>query len=163
MTPLQVFVCRLSLAPPSYHKAVSPLVNQWLHWICAHLFFGVQVTHGSVIKLQHERTKFRLHSHEVPYGSGSQQQSVTGFPGVEDANSFWVRILPSYRNEDTNGSMNFWTDHSMVSPYWWLDQSSSLIKFIWMAKKVLPLLSITGTFEAISFGHMVHVILLLIL
>jgi dolichyl-phosphate-mannose--protein O-mannosyl transferase len=70
-------------------------------------FFGVQVTHGSVIKLQHERTKFRLHSHEVPYGSGSQQQSVTGFPGVEDANSFWVRILPSYRNEDTNGSMNF--------------------------------------------------------
>jgi dolichyl-phosphate-mannose--protein O-mannosyl transferase len=66
---------------------------------------GVQVTHGSVIKLQHERTKFRLRSHEVPYGSGSQQQSVTGFPGVEDANSFWVRILPSYRNEDTNGSI----------------------------------------------------------
>jgi len=38
----------------------------------------------------HERTKFRLHSHEVPYGSGSGQQSVTGFPGVDDSNSYWV-------------------------------------------------------------------------
>lgn len=54
--------------------------------------FRLQVTYGSVLKLQHERTKFRLHSHEVPYGSGSGQQSVTGFPGVEDANSYWVRI-----------------------------------------------------------------------
>ncbi|KAF2287270.1 hypothetical protein GH714_039500 [Hevea brasiliensis] len=27
----------------------------------------------------HERTKFRLHSHDVPYGSGSGQQSVTDF------------------------------------------------------------------------------------
>lgn len=47
------------------------------------------VTYGSVIKLQHERTKARLHSHDVPYGSGSGQQSVTAFPGVEDANSYW--------------------------------------------------------------------------
>ena len=46
-----------------------------------------------MLKLQHERSKFRLHSHEVPYGSGSGQQSVTGFPGVEDANSYWVSIL----------------------------------------------------------------------
>lgn len=38
----------------------------------------------------HERTKFRLHSHDVPYGSGSGQQSVTGFPNVDDANSYWV-------------------------------------------------------------------------
>ncbi|KAL2936690.1 Stromal cell-derived factor 2-like protein [Bienertia sinuspersici] len=38
----------------------------------------------------HERTKFRLHSHDVPYGSGSGQQSVTGFPDVDDANSYWV-------------------------------------------------------------------------
>lgn len=55
--------------------------------------FRLQVTYGSVLKLQHERTKFRLHSHEVPYGSGSGQQSVTGFPGVEDANSYWVSVL----------------------------------------------------------------------
>ena len=38
----------------------------------------------------HERTKYRLHSHDVPYGSGSGQQSVTGFPSVDDANSYWV-------------------------------------------------------------------------
>ncbi|KAL3375039.1 hypothetical protein AABB24_006504, partial [Solanum stoloniferum] len=51
---------------------------------------GVQITYGSAIKLMHEKTKFRLHSHDVPYGSGSGQQSVTGFPGVDDANSYWV-------------------------------------------------------------------------
>ncbi|KAJ4763329.1 Stromal cell-derived factor 2-like protein [Rhynchospora pubera] len=51
---------------------------------------GVEVTYGSVIKLMHERTKFRLHSHDVPYGSGSGQQSVTGFQGVDDSNSYWV-------------------------------------------------------------------------
>ncbi|GMH03602.1 hypothetical protein Nepgr_005441 [Nepenthes gracilis] len=51
---------------------------------------GVQITYGSVIKLMHERTKFRLHSHDVPYGSGSGQQSVTGFPNVDDSNSYWI-------------------------------------------------------------------------
>ncbi|KAK9666512.1 hypothetical protein RND81_14G190000 [Saponaria officinalis] len=51
---------------------------------------GVEVTYGSVIKLMHEKTKYRLHSHDVPYGSGSGQQSVTGFPNVDDSNSYWV-------------------------------------------------------------------------
>jgi dolichyl-phosphate-mannose--protein O-mannosyl transferase len=51
---------------------------------------GVEITYGSTIKLMHEKTKFRLHSHDVPYGSGSGQQSVTGFPEVDDANSYWV-------------------------------------------------------------------------
>ncbi|KAM0044335.1 putative Mir domain superfamily protein [Helianthus anomalus] len=51
---------------------------------------GVEITYGSVIKLMHEKTKFRLHSHDVPYGSGSGQQSVTGFPEVNDANSYWI-------------------------------------------------------------------------
>ncbi|CAH9092075.1 unnamed protein product [Cuscuta epithymum] len=51
---------------------------------------GVQITYGSTIKLMHEKTKVRLHSHDVPYGSGSGQQSVTGFPSVDDANSYWV-------------------------------------------------------------------------
>nr|XP_027090205.1 stromal cell-derived factor 2-like protein [Coffea arabica] len=56
------------------------------------------ITYGSVIKLMHERTKFRLHSHDVPYGSGSGQQSVTGFPNVDDSNNYWiVRPVP-----DTN-------------------------------------------------------------
>ncbi|KAH9605398.1 hypothetical protein KSS87_022955 [Heliosperma pusillum] len=51
---------------------------------------GVEVTYGSVIKLMHERTKYRLHSHDVPYGSGSGQQSVTSYPNVDDSNSYWV-------------------------------------------------------------------------
>ncbi|KAL9231969.1 hypothetical protein vseg_007125 [Gypsophila vaccaria] len=56
---------------------------------------GVEVTYGSVIKLMHEKTKYRLHSHDVPYGSGSGQQSVTGFPNVDDSNSYWaVRPVP---------------------------------------------------------------------
>ncbi|KAL1337612.1 stromal cell-derived factor 2-like protein [Arachis duranensis] len=50
----------------------------------------VHITYGSVIKLMHEKTKFRLHSHDVPYGSGSGQQSVTGFPNVDDSNSYWI-------------------------------------------------------------------------
>ncbi|MQL96883.1 hypothetical protein Taro_029564 [Colocasia esculenta] len=56
---------------------------------------GVEITYGTVLKLMHERTKFRLHSHDVPYGSGSGQQSVTGFPNVDDSNSYWiVRPVP---------------------------------------------------------------------
>ncbi|XP_019197342.1 PREDICTED: stromal cell-derived factor 2-like protein [Ipomoea nil] len=51
---------------------------------------GVQITYGSTIKLMHEKTKVRLHSHDVPYGSGSGQQSVTGYPTVDDANSYWI-------------------------------------------------------------------------
>lgn len=51
-----------------------------------------QITYGSVIKLMHEKTKVRLHSHDVPYGSGSGQQSVTGFPNVDDSNSYWVYL-----------------------------------------------------------------------
>ncbi|XP_004294218.1 PREDICTED: stromal cell-derived factor 2-like protein-like [Fragaria vesca subsp. vesca] len=52
---------------------------------------GVEITYDSVLKLMHERTKFRLHSHDMSYGSGSGQQSVTAFPNVDDANSYWVR------------------------------------------------------------------------
>ena len=41
-------------------------------------------------QLQHQQTKFRLHSHDVAYGSGSGQQSVTAYPESDDPNSFWV-------------------------------------------------------------------------
>ncbi|RVW54185.1 Stromal cell-derived factor 2-like protein [Vitis vinifera] len=58
-------------------------------------FLAWQITYGTVLKLMHERTKFRLHSHDVPYGSGSGQQSVTSFPNVEDSNSYWVFSLSS--------------------------------------------------------------------
>ncbi|GBF94422.1 stromal cell-derived factor [Raphidocelis subcapitata] len=48
------------------------------------------VTCGSTIKLAHEGSKFRLHSHEVAYSRGSRQQSVTAFPDSDDANSYWA-------------------------------------------------------------------------
>ncbi|CAL5376224.1 unnamed protein product [Camellia sinensis] len=38
------------------------------------------------------KTKVQLHSHEVPYGSGSRQQSVTGFSVVDDSNSYWKNV-----------------------------------------------------------------------
>jgi len=48
------------------------------------------VTCGSVIKLRHAATGYRMHSHQVTYGSGSGQQSVTGYAGIEDPNSLWI-------------------------------------------------------------------------
>lgn len=46
------------------------------------------VTCGSVIKLTHTQSGFKLHSHEIPYGTGSRQQSVTAFPGT-----WWLGLL----------------------------------------------------------------------
>jgi len=48
------------------------------------------VTCTSVIKLQNVQRGVRLHSHEVKYGSGSGQQSVTGVTNGDDVNSYWV-------------------------------------------------------------------------
>lgn len=48
------------------------------------------VTYGSTVKLEHVATGTRLHSHDVSYGTGSGQQSVTGFPDAGDANSYWI-------------------------------------------------------------------------
>jgi dolichyl-phosphate-mannose--protein O-mannosyl transferase len=48
------------------------------------------VAYGSAIKLQHVATSHRLHSHEIPYGSGSRQQSVTAYPDGGDVNSYWL-------------------------------------------------------------------------
>ncbi|XP_051903537.1 stromal cell-derived factor 2 [Hippocampus zosterae] len=47
------------------------------------------VTCGSVLKLLNVKHNVRLHSHDVRYGSGSGQQSVTGVTSVEDSNSYW--------------------------------------------------------------------------
>ncbi|TKR59962.1 hypothetical protein L596_029564 [Steinernema carpocapsae] len=47
------------------------------------------VTCGSVVKLISANYKVRLHSHEVKYGSGSGQQSVTGMKESDDVNSHW--------------------------------------------------------------------------
>lgn len=45
-----------------------------------------------MVKLDHDRTRHVLHSHEVAYGygRGSGQQSVTGYPTTESAGSLWV-------------------------------------------------------------------------
>ncbi|XP_076362127.1 stromal cell-derived factor 2-like isoform X1 [Tachypleus tridentatus] len=48
------------------------------------------VTCGSIIKIQNISYKVRLHSHDIKYGSGSGQQSVTGIDSQEDNNSHWV-------------------------------------------------------------------------
>ncbi|XP_064597317.1 stromal cell-derived factor 2-like [Liolophura sinensis] len=47
------------------------------------------VTCNSVVKLQNSQHKIRLHSHDVKYGTGSGQQSVTGVEGSDDHNSYW--------------------------------------------------------------------------
>lgn len=49
-----------------------------------------KVTCGSAIKLTNVKTGFKLHSHDIPYGSGSGQQSVTGFPDNNDPNSLFL-------------------------------------------------------------------------
>jgi dolichyl-phosphate-mannose--protein O-mannosyl transferase len=36
----------------------------------------------------------QLHSHEIPYGSGSGQQSVTGYPENDDTNSYFTVLGP---------------------------------------------------------------------
>ena len=50
---------------------------------------GGAVSCGSLVKLVAAGRGVRLHSHEVAYGGGSGQQSVTGFPTPGDAGSFW--------------------------------------------------------------------------
>ncbi|XP_029685515.1 stromal cell-derived factor 2-like protein 1 [Takifugu rubripes] len=47
------------------------------------------VTCGSLVKLLNTKHHVRLHSHDVKYGSGSGQQSVTGVDNADDANSYW--------------------------------------------------------------------------
>lgn len=48
------------------------------------------VTCGSVVKLMNTDYRVRLHSHDVKYGTGSGQQSVTGTEVQEDINSHWL-------------------------------------------------------------------------
>eukprot|EP01026_Neomeris_dumetosa_P081811 TRINITY_DN925_c0_g2_i2.p1 TRINITY_DN925_c0_g2~~TRINITY_DN925_c0_g2_i2.p1 ORF type:complete len:232 (-),score=19.46 TRINITY_DN925_c0_g2_i2:312-1007(-) len=55
----------------------------------------VQVTCGSLVKLQNGNSGYYLHSHEISYGSGSGQQSVTGINTANSAEDFWmVREAP---------------------------------------------------------------------
>jgi len=55
-----------------------------------------EITCGSVFKMLNTAFKVRLHSHDVKYGSGSGQQSVTGTDLKEDVNSNWqVKGIPN--------------------------------------------------------------------
>mmetsp|Transcript_5558 Transcript_5558/g.23614 ORF Transcript_5558/g.23614 Transcript_5558/m.23614 type:complete len:211 (-) Transcript_5558:2103-2735(-) len=49
-----------------------------------------EVSYGSSIKLAHKETGYRLHSHDVKYGSGSRENSVTGNRFAHDPNSLWL-------------------------------------------------------------------------
>eukprot|EP00803_Ostreobium_quekettii_P001417 evm.model.scf_1341EXC.2 EVM.evm.TU.scf_1341EXC.2 scf_1341EXC:14577-16170(-) len=68
--------------------SLNLLLGPWLIW--AQGEDDGKVTCGSVVKVQHQATRFRLHSHDIPYGSGSGQQSVTGFGGGDDNNCYWI-------------------------------------------------------------------------
>lgn len=48
------------------------------------------MTYGSVFKLLNVDYNVRLHSHDVKYGTGSGQQSVTGTELQEDLNSHFT-------------------------------------------------------------------------
>ncbi len=43
-----------------------------------------------MVKLKHATSEYDLHSHEISYGSGSGQQSVTGYKDTSDAASLWA-------------------------------------------------------------------------
>lgn len=57
-----------------------------------HFSSYLQVTCGSTIKLENQKTKHFLHTHEVHYGGGrgSGQQSVTGFPERNSGLDLWI-------------------------------------------------------------------------
>ncbi|XP_026764667.1 stromal cell-derived factor 2 [Galleria mellonella] len=48
------------------------------------------VTCGTILKLMNTDLRLRLHSHDVKYGSGSGQQSVTAVDTTDDHNSHWL-------------------------------------------------------------------------
>lgn len=53
------------------------------------------MTCGSVLKLKNIDYNVRLHSHDVKYGKGSTQQSVTAIEQMEDVNSHWIIKAPT--------------------------------------------------------------------
>lgn len=61
---------------------------------CASAKSETNITCGSVVKLRNPRIQVRLHSHDVRYGGGSTQQSVTGQSRAEDSNSYWRVTVP---------------------------------------------------------------------
>lgn len=60
------------------------------------------VTCGSVLKLMNVNYNVRLHSHDINYGSGSGQQSVTGIDIKEHGNSYWL-VKAEYGKQCSRG------------------------------------------------------------
>jgi len=84
-------------------KMLTNLLNKnFLYALCIVLFASTQyihslkydfVTWSSVVKLVNVNSNVRLHSHDVKYGSGSGQQSITAVKNADDHNSAW-QVLP---------------------------------------------------------------------
>ncbi|XP_046362512.1 stromal cell-derived factor 2-like [Haliotis cracherodii] len=81
---------------------MAAFVKELLTWGASLLFFCGFIKHvlsremdyefvtcGSTMKLLNTYSSVRLHSHDVKYGSGSGQQSVTGVDSSDDHNSYW--------------------------------------------------------------------------
>ncbi|XP_065898196.1 stromal cell-derived factor 2-like [Dysidea avara] len=82
-------VCIITILLTSQHLSVNASGFQF-------------VTCGTVLKLTHVDTNIRLHSHDVKYGSGSGQQSVTGVTHADDVNSYWV-VKAQHKGQCTRG------------------------------------------------------------
>nr|XP_028564304.1 stromal cell-derived factor 2 isoform X2 [Podarcis muralis] len=110
------------------------------------------VTCGSVVKLLNPRHGVRLHSHDVRYGSGSGQQSVTGVTTVDDSNSYW-RVRGKTDTEVSafgeDGEGDFLDDWTVLcgGSYW--DRDSE-VRFKHSSTDVL--LSVTGE----QYGRPIH-------
>lgn len=101
-------------------SASSALYRHVLKQVWRYKSLGVlllpQVTCGSVIKLEHDRTNHYLHSHEVAYGTGrgSGQQSVTGYPERESGSSMWIVRSAEVRRAPCRGGPELHCIHVCV-------------------------------------------------
>ncbi|VDL74896.1 unnamed protein product [Nippostrongylus brasiliensis] len=72
-----------------------------VHWSFS--YRDVPITCRSVVKLANtNEAGARLHSHDVKYGSGSGQQSVTAVTSSDDVNSHW-QIYPAFESNCHRG------------------------------------------------------------
>ena len=82
---------RLHAPPAAWHPPCTPACPTWSSGTPAS---GSQPEVSTLVScltpLPPWPQGFRLHSHEVAYSRGSQQQSVTAYPTGDDANSLWV-------------------------------------------------------------------------
>ncbi|KAH9286945.1 Stromal cell-derived factor 2-like protein 1 [Echinococcus granulosus] len=79
------------------HNPLLLVVSLILSLLCVSAKENTLVTCGSLVKLVNTDYGVRLHSHDVSYGSGSKQQSVTGIKDITDGGSYW-----QIKNEDKN-------------------------------------------------------------